>query len=120
MVQICCINSIENYLECCRKNLSKPLFIGTFSILIYDILIYLDVEVAGPVLQLLCQSICRGVLEPGRESVLCELSRQFVREVVLVGNVPTKVCQVMLSELFLLASLLNLDGKSGYNNAVDN
>ena len=70
-------------------------------------------------LQFLGESFCRGIPEPGREGVLCELSRQFVREVVLVGNIPTEVCQVMLSELFLLATLLNLDGKGGYNNTMN-
>lgn len=72
------------------------------------------------VLQFLCQSVCRGVPEPGREGVLCELSGQFVWEVVLVGNVPTEVCQVMLCELFLLASPLNLDWKCRHDNAVNN
>ena len=88
--------------------------------LINNIFVDLDVEVARPVLQLLGESVCCGIAEPGREGVLCELSRQFVRDVLLVGNVPTEVCQVMLSELFLLASLLNLDGKGGYNNTMNN
>ena len=82
---------------------------------IYYSLIYHDVEIIGPVLQFLCQSICCGVPEPGREGVLCKLSCQFVWYVVLVGNVPTEVCQVMLCEVHLLASPLNLDGKGGYN-----
>lgn len=87
---------------------------------INNILIYLNIEVARPVLQLLGESFCCGIPEPGWEGVLCELSSQFVRNVVLVGNVPTEVCQVMLCELFLLASLLNLDRKRGHNNAVNN
>ena len=61
-----------------------------------DMLINLDVEVAGPVLQFLRQGISRGVPEPGWEGVLCKLSRQFVRNVVLIGNVPTEVCQAQL------------------------
>ena len=82
---------------------------------IYYSLIYHDVEIIGPVLQLFGESFCRGVPEPGREGVLCKLSGQFIRNVVLVGNVPTEVCQVMLCELHLLACPLNLDGKGGYN-----
>lgn len=60
------------------------------------------------VFETLVDVCCTHFLEPWLEGVLNELSREHTLNVILVGDVPTKVLKIVLCEFILLSRLFYL------------